>query len=235
MQSSQHRIPWREVQYKSCSLRHTHTHQLEQKIILIYCILSKAVTVWTIRSCFVRTREKIFILMQSAKDCTSLSSYEVVHRTSNGIADVRYFCGENQVNLTCSVNLTKKVAPYGTCYFASTYGCICSHGMKVLVSLPGNNQHDLSFQKLKRFYPKFCTMKENIDGLELVVGECGANDCIRVPSLDQLRILGTGDEGYIKCLPVYYEVKKKHTGKKQRRILSRGEKEQLRNNRVASL
>ena len=128
----------------------------------------------------------------------------------------------------------KKDALYSTCYFESTYGCICSHGMKVIVSLPGNNQHDLTFEKLKGFYPKFCTMKEDIDGFELVVGECGANNCIRVPSYDQLRILGTGDEGYIKCLPVYYEVKKKHTGKKQKRILSRGEKEQLRRNRVAS-
>ena len=41
-------------------------------------------------------------------------------------------------------------------------------------------------------------------------------------------ISATGDEGYIKCLPIYYEVKKKHTGKKQRRIFSRGEEEQLR-------
>ena len=32
MQSSQDRTPWREVQYKSCSLRHTRTQQLEQKI-----------------------------------------------------------------------------------------------------------------------------------------------------------------------------------------------------------
>ena len=77
--------------------------------------------------------------------------------------------------------------------------------------------------------------KENINGFERKVGEDGVHDCIRVPSLDQLRNLDPGDEGYIKCLPVYYEVKKKYMGKKQRRILSRGEKKQLRNNRVASL
>jgi len=78
-------------------------------------------------------------------------------------------------------------------------------------------------------------MKENIDEFEHVVGEGGVHDCIRVPSMDLLRNLIPGDEGYIKCLPIYYEVKKKQTGKKQRRILSRGEKEQRRNNRVASL
>ena len=48
---------------------------------------------------------------------------------------------------------------------------------------------------------------------ERKVGEGGVNDCIRVPSMDQLRNLHLGDEGYIKCLPVYYEAKKKHTGK----------------------
>ena len=73
-------------------------------------------------------------------------------------------------------------------------------------------------------------MKENINKFESKVGEGGVNARIRVPSMDQLRNLHPGDEGYIKCLPVYYEAKKKHTGKKQRRILSRGEKEQLRNN-----
>ena len=78
-------------------------------------------------------------------------------------------------------------------------------------------------------------MKENIDGFEGKVGEGGVHNYIRVPSKDQHRNLHPGDEGYIKCLPVYYDVKKKHTGKKQRRILSRGGKEQLRNNRVASL
>jgi len=62
-------------------------------------------------------------------------------------------------------------------------------------------------------------MKENIDEFEHVVGEGGVHNCIRVPSLDQPRNLDTGDEGYINCLPVYYEVKKKYTGKKQRRIL----------------
>ena len=173
--------------------------------------------------------------LQELEKCTSLSSYEVVNRTSNGIADVRYFCGENQLKLTCSVNLTEEDAPIGTCYFASTYGCICSHGMKVIISLPGNDQHDLTFENLIEFYPLDCTMKENINKFESKVGEGGVHDCIRVPSMDQLQTLDPGDEGYIKCLPVYYEVKKKHTGKKQRRILSRGEKEQLRNNRVASL
>ena len=78
-------------------------------------------------------------------------------------------------------------------------------------------------------------MKENINKFERKVGEGGVHDCIRVPPMDQLRTLDPGDEGYIKCLPVYYEVKKKYMGKKQSRILSRGEKEQLRNNRVASL
>jgi len=56
-------------------------------------------------------------------------------------------------------------------------------------------------------------MKENINKFERKVGEGGVNDCIRVPSMDQLRNLHLGDEGYIKCLPVYYEAKKKHTGK----------------------
>jgi len=78
-------------------------------------------------------------------------------------------------------------------------------------------------------------MQENINKFERKVGEGCVHDRIRVLSMDQLRNLDPGDEGYIKCLPVYYEVKKKHTGKKQRRILSRGEKEQRRNNRVASL
>jgi len=173
--------------------------------------------------------------LQELEKFTSLSSYEVVNRTSNGIADVRYFCGENQLKLTCSVNLAKEDAPYGTCFFASTYGCICSHGMKVIISLQGKDQDDLTFKKIIKFYPEFCTMKENIDEFEHRVGEGGVHYCIRVPSLDQLRNLDPGDEGYIKCLPVYYDVNKKHTGKKQRRILPRGEKEQLRNNRVASL
>ena len=65
--------------------------------------------------------------LQELEKCTSLSSYEVVNRTSTGIADVRYFCGENQLKLTCSVNLTEEDAPYGTCYFASTYGWYASN------------------------------------------------------------------------------------------------------------
>ena len=35
-------------------------------------------------------------------------------------------------------------------------------------------------------------------------------DLLGPSPLDQRRNLGTGDEGYIKCLPVYYEVKKKY-------------------------
>ena len=53
-------------------------------------------------------------------------------------------------------------------------------------------------------------MKENIDKFEHVVGEGGVHDCIRVRLLDQLRNLVPGDEGYIYCLPISYEVKKKH-------------------------
>ena len=107
--------------------------------------------------------------------------------------------------------------------------------MKEIISLPGKDQRDLTFNKLKKFYPELCAMKENIDELEHVVGEGGVHDYILVPSLDELRNLDPEDEGFIKCLPIYYEVKKKHTGKKQRRILSRREKKQQRNNRVASL
>ncbi len=59
-------------------------------------------------------------------------------------------------------------------------------------------------------------MKENADEFEQEVGEGVVHDCIRVPSLDQVRNLVPGDEDYIKFLPIYNEVKKKFTDKKQR-------------------
>ena len=43
------------------------------------------------------------------------------------------------------------------------------------------------------------------------------------------------DSMLLKWALLKYEVKKKHTGKKQRRILSSGEKEQLRNIRVLKI
>ena len=81
------------------------------------------------------------------------------------------------------------------------------------------SQEQAFWQEIQRYNVQLQTKN-----FERKVGEGGVNDCIRVPSMDQLRNLHPGDEGYIKCLPVYYEAKKKHTGKKQRRILSRGEK-----------
>ena len=46
-------------------------------------------------------------------------------------------------------------------------------------------------------------MQENINKFERKVGEGYVHDRIRVPSMDQLRNLDPGEEGYIKCLPVY--------------------------------
>ena len=62
---------------------------------------------------------------------------------------------------------------------------------------------ELTFKKLMEFYPADCTMQEIINKFEREVGEGCVHDRIRVPSMDQLRNLDPGEEGYIKCIPVY--------------------------------
>ena len=57
------------------------------------------------------------IYNEQLEKATTLKSYKVVNRSNSGVADVSYYCGENQRKLVCKVNIEKSDPPYGTCFF----------------------------------------------------------------------------------------------------------------------
>ena len=171
---------------------------------------------------------------EQLEKATTLKSYKVVNRTSSGVADVSYYCGENQRDLVCKVNLEQSDPPYGTCFFACTYGSLCSHAMKVVRELPGNNSYALQFKCLRKFYPENCTIQDWKDSVDKAWHKEAEEEIdqlnsvpinrIDVPSEMELSVLPS-----ISCLPIRRppsEIKGKHLGKTRKRIPSAGEKEQ---------
>jgi len=106
------------------------------------------------------------IYNEQLQKATTLKSYKVVNRTNSGVADVSYYCGENQRKLVCKVNIEKSDPPYGTCFFACMYGSLCSHAMKVIRELPGNDSYALQFKCVRKFYPENCTIQDWNDSVD---------------------------------------------------------------------